>query len=214
MLASRRRRRDPVRDPGRQGRAGLGRLRRRGRRADGGAGAEGGPPRARRDHRRLPLRVHLARPLRRRPRRRGRQRHHLELLAKTGDLPRRGRRGRRRALGHDGRPGRRDPLPARRGGPPATCRSSPTAPSTRRRSTARSARRPSRRPSSATAAATRWTRPTPREAVREAQLDLEEGADVVMVKPALPYLDVIRARQGGDRRRRWRPTTSRASTRC
>ena len=31
-----------------------------------------------------------------------------------------------------------------------------------------------------------------REAVREARLDEEEGADVVMVKPALPYLDVIR----------------------
>ncbi len=30
------------------------------------------------------------------------------------------------------------------------------------------------------------------EAVREARLDLEEGADIVMVKPALPYLDVIR----------------------
>ncbi len=30
------------------------------------------------------------------------------------------------------------------------------------------------------------------EAVREAKLDLEEGADVVMVKPATPYLDVIR----------------------
>ena len=30
------------------------------------------------------------------------------------------------------------------------------------------------------------------EAVREARLDLEEGADVVMVKPATPYLDVIR----------------------
>jgi porphobilinogen synthase len=30
------------------------------------------------------------------------------------------------------------------------------------------------------------------EAVREARLDLEEGADVVMVKPAGPYLDVIR----------------------
>jgi porphobilinogen synthase len=30
------------------------------------------------------------------------------------------------------------------------------------------------------------------EAVREAQLDLEEGADVVMVKPAVTYLDVIR----------------------
>ncbi len=31
-----------------------------------------------------------------------------------------------------------------------------------------------------------------REAVREAKLDVAEGADVVMVKPALPYLDVIR----------------------
>ncbi len=30
------------------------------------------------------------------------------------------------------------------------------------------------------------------EAVREAVLDMEEGADVVMVKPALPYLDVVR----------------------
>jgi porphobilinogen synthase len=30
------------------------------------------------------------------------------------------------------------------------------------------------------------------EAVREAVLDVQEGADVVMVKPALPYLDVIR----------------------
>jgi porphobilinogen synthase len=32
-----------------------------------------------------------------------------------------------------------------------------------------------------------------REAMREVSLDVEEGADVVMVKPALPYLDVIRA---------------------
>jgi porphobilinogen synthase len=30
------------------------------------------------------------------------------------------------------------------------------------------------------------------EALREARLDMEEGADVLMVKPALPYLDVIR----------------------
>ena len=30
------------------------------------------------------------------------------------------------------------------------------------------------------------------EAVREALLDVNEGADVIMVKPALPYLDVIR----------------------
>jgi porphobilinogen synthase len=32
-----------------------------------------------------------------------------------------------------------------------------------------------------------------REAMREVSLDVEEGADIVMVKPALPYLDVIRA---------------------
>jgi porphobilinogen synthase len=31
------------------------------------------------------------------------------------------------------------------------------------------------------------------EAVREALLDIEEGADIIMVKPALPYLDVIKA---------------------
>jgi porphobilinogen synthase len=30
------------------------------------------------------------------------------------------------------------------------------------------------------------------EAVREARLDVEEGADIVIVKPALPYLDVVR----------------------
>ncbi len=32
-----------------------------------------------------------------------------------------------------------------------------------------------------------------REALRECELDLAEGADVLMIKPALPYLDVIRA---------------------
>lgn len=32
-----------------------------------------------------------------------------------------------------------------------------------------------------------------REALREVELDVEEGADMIMVKPALPYLDVIRA---------------------
>ena len=30
------------------------------------------------------------------------------------------------------------------------------------------------------------------EALREVRLDIEEGADIVMVKPALPYLDIIR----------------------
>ncbi len=32
-----------------------------------------------------------------------------------------------------------------------------------------------------------------REAMREIELDIEEGADMVMVKPAMPYLDVIAA---------------------
>jgi porphobilinogen synthase len=31
-----------------------------------------------------------------------------------------------------------------------------------------------------------------REALREVELDVQEGADIVMVKPALSYLDVIR----------------------
>jgi porphobilinogen synthase len=33
--------------------------------------------------------------------------------------------------------------------------------------------------------------PNRREALREMRLDLEEGADVLMVKPALPYLDIL-----------------------
>ena len=32
-----------------------------------------------------------------------------------------------------------------------------------------------------------------REALRECELDIDEGADAIIVKPALPYLDVIRA---------------------
>ena len=35
--------------------------------------------------------------------------------------------------------------------------------------------------------------PNVREAIREAQADVSEGADMIMVKPGLPYLDVIRA---------------------
>ncbi len=67
-----------------------------------------------------------------------------------------------------------------------------------------------RRRSLATGAATRWIRRTPaRRCARS--LDLEEGADMVMVKPALAYLDVIR-RCGTIFRCRWRPTTSAGST--
>jgi porphobilinogen synthase len=35
-----------------------------------------------------------------------------------------------------------------------------------------------------------------REALREIDLDIEEGADIVMVKPAMPYLDIIAAARG------------------
>ncbi len=34
--------------------------------------------------------------------------------------------------------------------------------------------------------------PNAREAMREIELDIEEGADIIMVKPAMPYLDIIR----------------------
>ena len=34
--------------------------------------------------------------------------------------------------------------------------------------------------------------PNSDEALREVELDLEEGADMVMVKPGMPYLDIIR----------------------
>lgn len=33
--------------------------------------------------------------------------------------------------------------------------------------------------------------PNVREALREIELDIEEGADIIMVKPAMPYLDII-----------------------
>ena len=29
------------------------------------------------------------------------------------------------------------------------------------------------------------------EAMREVELDIQEGADIIMVKPAMPYLDII-----------------------
>lgn len=35
--------------------------------------------------------------------------------------------------------------------------------------------------------------PNVREAIREVELDIEEGADIVMVKPGLAYMDVVRA---------------------
>jgi porphobilinogen synthase len=51
------------------------------------------------------------------------------------------------------------------------------------------------------------------EALREVALDLAEGADMVMVKPGMPYLDIVRRVKESSR---CRPTSIRsaASTRC
>ena len=43
----------------------------------------------------------------------------------------------------------------------------------------------------AIAAPTKWIRANADEALREVALDIDEGADIVMVKPALPYLDIL-----------------------
>ena len=51
-----------------------------------------------------------------------------------------------------------------------------------------------------------------RESLREVDLDIAEGADIVMVKPALAYLDVIAAVRAAGRRAAWPPITSAAST--
>ena len=47
--------------------------------------------------------------------------------------------------------------------------------------------------SSATAAPTRWTRRTAARRCARSALDVEEGADMLMVKPALAYLDILAA---------------------
>jgi porphobilinogen synthase len=70
----------------------------------------------------------------------------------------------------------------------------PTAPSTPAPSTALSAT-PWARPATwarATRRSTRWTRATPTKPCAKWRMDIAEGADMVMVKPGMPYLDVVR----------------------
>ena len=52
-----------------------------------------------------------------------------------------------------------------------------------------------------------------REAMREIQLDLNEGADMILMKPAMPYLDVVRAARIASAYP-WAPTRFQASTPC
>ena len=98
----------------------------------------------------------------------------------------------RRAVGHDGRPRRRDPPGARGRRPLATSRSWPMPPNMPRPSTARSATR-SDRPGLLKGDKRGYQMDPANgdEALREVALDIAEGADMVMVKPGLPYLDVL-----------------------
>ncbi len=139
-----------------------------------GEGAQGAAPRPGGDDRRLPLRVHRPRPLRRaaaargrRPRAGadGRQRPHPAAAGPRGGGPRPRRRRRGGAVGHDGRPGGGDPGRARPGRllRPAhpllrrQVRRGLLRPVPRRRRE-RAARGAGRSPG--TARPTRWTRPT------------------------------------------------------
>ncbi len=51
------------------------------------------------------------------------------------------------------------------------------------------------------------------EALREVALDIAEGADMVMVKPGMPYLDIVAPREGDVRACRPSPIRCRANTR-
>ena len=120
------------------------------------------------------------------------QRRHARAARAHRGQPRRGRRRRRRAERHDGRARRRDPGGARRGGFEETPILSYAAKYASAfygpfREAAESA------PAFGDRRGYQMDPANVREALRECELDVAEGADVLMVKPALPYLDVIRA---------------------
>ena len=145
------------------------------------------------DDRRLPVRIHVARPLRHPRGRRGGQRRHRRRNWSAPRCPTCGRRRHGSALRHDGRPDRaiREALDS-------------GFPGTRNHGVLGKVRSafygPFREAAGSTPAfgdrrSTRWIRQC-EEALREIELDIEEGADIVMVKPAMAYLDIIaRARR-------------------
>ena len=151
----------------------------------------------RRHHRRLPVRVHFPRALRRARRREVDNDATLELLARMAlshaeagadivapsDMMDGRVRAIRQALDEQGFPSRQS-CPMQQSTPPPF--------------TALSVRLRSRRPSLETAAPTRWIPPIDGRRCVRCALDIEEGADIVMVKPACPYLDVHQPRQGTD----------------
>jgi porphobilinogen synthase len=122
------------------------------------------------------------------------ERPHRRDAGPPGALARRRRRGHRRPVGHDGRAHRsRSARHSKR--PASSIRAfSPTRPSTRPASTARFAKRSARR--RRFGAGNKYTYQmdpaNSDEALREVALDIAEGADMVMIKPGLPYLDIVR----------------------
>jgi porphobilinogen synthase len=101
-------------------------------------------------------------------------------------------RGHHRAFGHDGWPGGRDPHGARKAGFENTPILSYAAKFSSGfygpfREAADSA------PQFGDRRSYQMDPANLREAMREIELDIEEGADMIMVKPAMPYLDVIAA---------------------
>ena len=120
----------------------------------------------------------------------------LDNLGPRGAVVRARRRRPGRAVGDDGRLRRRSC--ANRWTRTASRRSgcSPTRPSSRPATTARSATAVDSTPAFGDRAGYQMDPANVREAMRELALDVEEGADIVMVKPALAYLDVIAEARG------------------
>ena len=129
-------------------------------------------------------------------RRRDRQRSDGRSARARGGVARGRRRRHRRAVGHDGRPRRRHPRGARRARLRAARRSCRTRRSTARRSTGRSATPPASAPQFGDRRSHQMDPANVEEALREVEQDIEEGADIVMVKPALHLSRRHRAREG------------------
>ena len=160
-----------------------------------------GRRRHRGDERPVPGRVHLARPLRAcsPPTARSTTTRPWRAYAEMAVAQAAAGVARGRPVRDDGRPGRRGPPGAGRGRLPRR-----RDPGLRGEVRLRLLRPVPRRgrvvAAAATGAPTSRTRPNLREALREVALDVAEGADIVMVKPALPYLDVVAAVRGRGRR--------------
>ena len=139
----------------------------------------------------------------------------VEALVQAGAVARRRRRRRRRAQRHDGRPHRRDPRRAREA--TATSHTRILAYSAKYASSFYGPFRDAVGSAGALGKGNKYTYQmdpaNSDEALREVALDLDEGADMVMVKPGLPYLDIVRRVKDASARRP-SSTRSAASTRC